>query len=471
MDRLVTVDQKELTIPFKPHQRCSSQTFRITNLMHTMSVAISITTSPPSIFSFKPSNTLTIIPPLSSLSFSLLLSEDPSPPSSSSSAASLTLLSSMLPTGKADSDVLRRLFATPGRHIFKDAVLPIFLVGPQVVESLLSATTLESSVLLDRAAAACSPPQISALLRSAARAGKPHFVSALISAGGDVNARESNGASPLALAVASGNPEVIRVLVDSGSEFDPAVDRFLHEAAEANRVDLIAAISESYGRDCLNQGDSHGRTPIHSAAARGHVGVIQFCLSVGADPGRTDSEGWTPLHCAAADGRLEAVEFLLNCAPYTKYALTKNGQTPFSLAIDGGHFHLLDPLRLGDALHRAAGLDDVHGIKNCLARGAKVNGRDQNGWTALHRAAFKGRIESVKLLLSHGAQVDLVDDAGYTPLHCAIEAGHTQVVLHLLSHGAPLNPKSMIGICPLDLALYANHPTAVVPLCNENQQA
>lgn len=466
MDKLVAVDQKELAIHFKPHQRCSSQAFRITNLMHTMSVAISITTSRPSIFSFKPSQTLTILPPLSSLSFSLLLLSDHHP----SPSASLTLLSCMLPTGKADPDNLRRLFATPGRHIFKDAVLPIFLVGPHAVESLLSAATLESSFLLERAAATCSPTQITALLRASARSGKPSFVSALIAAGGDVNSRDSNGASPLALAVAGGDAEVVRVMVDSGAEFDPAVDRFLHEAAEADRVDLIDALSESCGRSCLNQGDADGRTPVHVAAARGHVGVIQFCLSAGADPGCTDSGGWTPLHCAAADGRLEAVEFLLNCAPYTKYALTKDGQTPFSLAYDGGHFHLLDALRLGDALHRAAGLDDVHGIKNCLAQGAKVNGRDQNGWTALHRAAFKGRIESVKLLLNHGAQVDLVDDAGYTPLHCAIEAGHTQVVLHLIAHGAGLNPKSLKGICPLELAIYANHPAAVVPLCSENQQ-
>lgn len=469
----MTVDQKELSIHFKPNHRCSSQTFRITNLMHTMSVAISITISRPSIFTLKPSQPYTIIPPLSSLSFSLLLS-DPcpsSPPLPHSS--SLTVLSSLLPTGKADPSALLRLFSVPGRHIFKDAILPVSLVGPHVVEYILSSSpkTPDSSTLR-RAVSGCSPSQISALLRSALRAGNPAFVSALIDAGADVNSQDSYGASPLSSAVASGQLDVIRVLIATGAKFNPAVDHFLHDAAESNRLDVIAVLLESCGRECLNWANLRGRTPVHAAASRGHVSVIRFCLSLGADTSHADSDGWTPLHCAASEGRTEAVEFLLNCAPYTKYALTKDGKTPYSLAFDGGHFHLLDVLQLGDALHRAAGLGDVHGIKHCLAQGAKVNGQDQNGWTPLHRAAFKGRMESVKLLLNHGALVDLADDTGYTPLHCAMESGHTQIVIHLIAHGALLNPKSFKGgTCPLDLAYFANHPAALVPLPAENEQA
>ncbi|XP_058082920.1 protein VAPYRIN-LIKE-like isoform X2 [Magnolia sinica] len=440
MDRLITVDTKDLQLSFTPNKPSTSQTFTITNLMHTMSVAVSLSTTDSTLFSFKPPLPLTVLPPLSSLSYSLL---SLSSPAASLSSHTLSIRSSMLPTGKAQPSDLRRLFSSPGRHIFKDASLPIAFVGPHVVDFLLrSPRTVPTDFLLSKAVSGCSGPQISALVRDAARVGNPDFVSTLIDAGGDVNCKGSDGASAISVAVASGHVGVVRVLVGNGVEFDTAVDRFWHDAAAANRVDLMEALLECCGIDSV---DSSGRAAVHVAAGRGHVEALRFCVSAGGDPCRVDLNGWTPLHCASEEGRLEAVEFLLEHAPFTKYAVTKDGKTPFSLAVDGGHFHLLDVLRLDDVLQRAAGMDDVHGLKSCLSQGAKVNVRDQNGWTPLHRAAFKGRIESVKLLISHGAQVDLVDDAGYTPLHCAVEAGHAQVALYLITNGARVNPKSMKG--------------------------
>lgn len=278
-----------------------------------------------------------------------------------------------------------------------------------------------------------------------------------------MNESGSDGRSLMSLAVSYGHLDVVRVLIASGCEIDDSVDRFLHHAAALNRVDLMEVLCGGLAGMDVNSVNSVGRTPVHISAIHGHVDALRFCVSVGGDPDRADFEGWTPLHCAAAEGRLESVEFLLECSSYAKYAITREGKTAFSVAIDNGHCHLLDLLRLGDVLHRAARLDDVHGMKSCLAQGAKVNGRDQNGWTPLHRAAFKGRLESVKLLLSHGAQVDLVDDDGYTPLQCSVEAGHMKVALYLIAHGAPVNLKSLKGVCPLDMECFKNHPGCSLP--------
>ncbi|XP_077219256.1 protein VAPYRIN-LIKE-like [Tasmannia lanceolata] len=559
MDRLVSVDVKEITLTFKKTQRCSS-TFRVTNLMHTMSVAISLSTKS-SFFSFKPSN-FSILSPLSSSTFSLLLDPISQTPPLSSPPETLIVRSSMLPTGKADPDELRRLFANSGRHVFNDAAIPISFLGPEVVEFLLFSSnssslsspqtlktlktletnssspptlktletnsspsqtlktlktletnssspqtlktletnsssprtlktlktvetnssspqtlktlkgleTLETTFLLAKAISGCSDAHISAFLHTSCRDGNPRFVSALIDAGGDTNSRDSEGNSLLSVAVSSGNLDVVRVLLAAGAEFDSDY-RLFHNAASENRVDLLEELGNSLGgarrSTCLNCVDSIGRTPVHVAAASGHMEALKFCVLSGGDPNCVDFNGWSPLHCAAAEGHLEVVEFLLDCSFYTKYAVTKDGKTPFLLAFEKGHFHLFDALRLGDVLHRAATIDDVHGLKSCLSQGAKVNGRDQNGWTPLHRAAFKGRIESVKLLLSNGAQVDLVDDAGYTPLHCAVEAGQMEVALHLISQGACANSKSFNGLCPLNLDCVMSYPAVIVPLCGE----
>ncbi|KAL3517513.1 hypothetical protein ACH5RR_020102 [Cinchona calisaya] len=72
---------------------------------------------------------------------------------------------------------------------------------------------------------------------------------------------------------------------------------------------------------------------------------------------------------------------------------------------------------------------------------AKVNCKDQNGWTPFYKAASKGRIDSVKVLINHGAPIDLVNNIH--PLHLAVEAGHMQVALWLLAHGARADLKSL----------------------------
>ncbi|KAF9618268.1 hypothetical protein IFM89_000903 [Coptis chinensis] len=442
-----------------------------------MSVAVSLTTTSPSLFTF--TQPYSLLPPLSSSLFYVQLSQPSEHPPLCHPSTSLLVRTSMLPTGKAHQEDLKRLFTRPGPHIFKDATIPITFVGVHVVEFLLSPNcsrqfkTLEISFLVSKAIYGCTQLEISSLLRSAVVSGCSSFVSALIDAGGDVNERDSDGRSMLSFAVNSANIDVVKVLIDSGCRVDDWGDLFLHNAAEMNRIDLLEVLCENGDSvKLVNSVDSVGRTPIHVSAVNGNVGALRFCAEMNGDLDCVDYNGSTPLHYAAAEGHVECVEFLLECCLYSKYAINKDGKTPYMVAVENGkeESHLLDLLHLGDVLHRAASLDDVNAIKSCIAQGAKVNGRDQNCWTPLHRAAFKGRIESVKALLSHGAQVDLVDNLGYTPLHCAVEAGHTKVALYLIAHGAKGNLKSIQGLSTLNLDPFKNHPAFVSPLCGKTEQ-
>ncbi|GMP91350.1 hypothetical protein CsSME_00042087 [Camellia sinensis var. sinensis] len=163
---------------------------------------------------------------------------------------------------------------------------------------------------------------------------------------------------------------------------------------------------------------------------------------------------------------------------FVKYVVNEDGKTVFALAVEKGHSHLYDMLHLGDALHRAARIDNVHAMKSCIAEGVNVNEKDQNGWTALHRAAFKGRIESVKTLVSNGAQIDLLDDGGYTSLHRAVEGGHMQVAMYLIAHGAKSNVVKNnsslkgFGMVPFNLDCFKYHPSLVTtPMCQEKKIA
>lgn len=461
-------DVTEVELSFKRGQNCST-TFRLTNLMHTMSVAVSLTTTNSSRFSF--SQPFSLIPPLSSSSYTLILSKPSDEPPLVSPFDVITVRSSMFPTGKPHQDDLRRQFSKPGPHVFRDAIIPISLIGPQVVEYLISHQTQISDLnhFLLKAISGCSGSELTALLKPAVESGNADLVSGLIDAGADVNGIDLNHRSLLSLAVRFSDVEIVKILIASGCKIDSCVDKVLHEAATRNIVDIFEILCKNFAEIDINSINPDGQTPVHIAAAQGHVDVLKFCISIGGNTEILDCNGWTPLHFAAAEGHLEAVECLLQYSN-TKYVVNNDGKTAFALAFDNGHSHLIGLLQLNDSLHRAARVDDIHGLKNCLDEGAMVNVTDQNGWTPLHRAAFKGRIECVKVLLNHGAQVEVADDDGYTPFHCAVEAGHVQVAQLLIAHGARPNVKSVKGMVPVNFNRFKNHPALIQPLFHEKER-
>ncbi|KAI3787725.1 hypothetical protein L2E82_00092 [Cichorium intybus] len=455
MDRLVKADVKEVNLVFIRGQKCST-TFKLTNLMHTMSVAVSLNTTNPSLLSF--TQLFSVIPPLGTASFTLNLSKPSDHPPLSTPLDNVLVRSSMLPTGKANQEDLRRLFSKHGPHIFKDVTLPISFVGPHVIEFLISSSsskTLETAFILSKAISWCDESQLTCLLRPAAMNGNSYVVSSLLDAGADVNNLDSDGVSVMSLAVRSGDLDTVQILMESGCVVDHRNDRFLHVAASSNRVDLMEVLCMGYLDIDVNWVDSEGQTALHVGASHGYVEVLDFLITLGSDPDLADHNGWTPLHCSSMEGHVEAIEFLLTRIRYVKYAVTKEGKTAFDLAVENGHTDLYDMLHLGDVLHRAARKGDVDQMKNCLAEGAKANGRDQNGWTPLHKTAFKGCIEGVKVLLNHGGRVDVVDGSGYTPLHRAVEAGHAQVAMLLIGHGAKANIKSLA--VPFELDSFKNY--------------
>lgn len=459
-------DVNELVLDFKRGQKFS-KTFRLTNLMHTMSVAVSLSTTNPALFSFN--QAFSIIPAQSSASYAIIMTQPSDQPPLTVPPDVIAVKSSVLPTGKASQEDLRRLFLKPGRNIFKDASITISFVGPQVVEHLISPKTQirEFDLLFSKAVSGCSGSQLTALLKSAVISGNASLVGTLIDHGGDVNFRDSDDQSILSAAIESGQIDALKTLIASGCTIDCSTDQVLHLASAMNRADMMKVLCANYRDLDVNSVDSSGRSAIHIAARGGFVEVIRFCSTKEGDPEIQDMDGCTPLHLAAKEGHLDAVECLVEATVYSKYALNKQGKTAFAIAVENGYSDLYDPLHLGDVLNRATRVDDVNGIRGCLAEGVNVNGRDQNGWTPLHRAAFKGKIESVKVLMEHGAEVDVVDDNGYTPLHCAVEAGHVQVALVLIGHGAKANLKSLKTVAPGNLDRFENDAEFLVS-CLEN---
>jgi len=53
-------------------------------------------------------------------------------------------------------------------------------------------------------------------------------------------------------------------------------------------------------------------TPIHYAAQRGHLSVVEYLVNQKADINARAKDDWTPLHYAAENGHLSVVEYLVN---------------------------------------------------------------------------------------------------------------------------------------------------------------
>ena len=80
-------------------------------------------------------------------------------------------------------------------------------------------------------------------------------------------------------------------------------------AAAAGDMDEVAAVLSMDNRLTRTR-DGAGRTPLHLAAANGHVTTVETLLHNNADPNVRDAEGRTPMALAEAAGHRAVVDRL-----------------------------------------------------------------------------------------------------------------------------------------------------------------
>ena len=200
---------------------------------------------------------------------------------------------------------------------------------------------------------------------------------------------------------------------------------------EAAAGDQTSAAESSLQTDphLINCRDSRGWTPLHHAAFKGRIGMIQFLVAHGAAIEAADKDGTTPLHVAASAGDPDAIEALLKAGARID-ALDHRAETPL--------------------LH-AVGSDSVPAVEALLRHHASIEKRcNFANYTPLLMAARRGAPDTARVLIEHGANLEARDQDGFTPLSTAASAGHTDTVAALLDEGANVNTRSSQGATPLD---------------------
>ena len=245
-------------------------------------------------------------------------------------------------------------------------------------------------------------------LHHAAVKGHLNVVKLLLAVHGvTVDAVSESYQTPLMLAAASGEEEIVALLLRMGANTElrgwlndtPLLVAACHR--HANVVKLLLKL----GVD-VNAVDESGNSALHFAASWGEGDITRMLLSAGASLDHRDSTEWTALHKAVRHGKPELVEVLVEAGAATDL-LDDNGDTPLMIAVKEGDEKIAHLL---------------------LEHGADVEARQPKEDTILTAAAKKGRLGIFKLLLEKGACIDVPNDNGITPLTAASRYNYVPIV-------------------------------------------
>lgn len=208
------------------------------------------------------------------------------------------------------------------------------------------------------------------LLHEQARYSKSiSIASKLLEAGANIEARTSQGYTPLQCAAVGLNKTMFNFLLSKDAKID----------VESAKGETLLHITPPANQDCLD--------------------ILGTTLKEGMNVTATSSQGWTPLHQTvymgtgapdlASDRTAEYIQLLLNHgASVNDHSASKLAETPLHLAA-------------------MAPIPRPSLVELLIQLGANINATTNEGKTALHLAAERGREPIFRILLDAGADLSV----------------------------------------------------------------
>lgn len=179
------------------------------------------------------------------------------------------------------------------------------------------------------------------------------------------------------------------------------------------------------------------------AASCGNAEIVERLIEMGASREiEFEKEGWRPLHIAAQRNYLSVVQVLLSKGAVVD-PKDKRGAKPIQWALRYKYYAIAELL---------------------LEHGANIDIRWQDGYAFLNHEAKDGRNETLAFMLRHGADPHTTDwryGDGTTPLHCAARNDRRKAAEILLEFGANVNAKNADGLTPLDMTIHSKKQKVV----------
>ncbi|PVD34477.1 hypothetical protein C0Q70_05752 [Pomacea canaliculata] len=231
------------------------------------------------------------------------------------------------------------------------------------------------------------------LLHAACDLGNLQVVNILLKHGANPCALNSNGNTPLWLAVCQGHLEVVKILlqyyIKSSSCSEQSIDSpsALYAAAYYNHM-AIAELLIKAGAD-VNKRNSKGKTALHAACTNENFPLVNLLLEKGALVNAGSVFIATPIHEAVLKGNPEIVQRLIaagadvNMVCREQDILGLEG-SPLHVAVSGGNKEMISVL--------------------CSGQGVDVNVRNFHGQTPLVVAIVSGFAAAETSFRSHAEQ-------------------------------------------------------------------
>jgi hypothetical protein len=210
-----------------------------------------------------------------------------------------------------------------------------------------------------------------------------------------------------------------------------------------------------HGADAnLAWGDA-GEAPLHVAARRWDVPMVERLVHHGADVSRRRAYGATPHTLAELHGNADIAAWLLAHGAKDELSAVDRFIAACARADHAAAEAMLEALPALRTelrpehhvmLHRPAESGNAAVLETMLACGFDPEAKDKDNVTPLHRAAMGGHADAVRVLLKHGASVNAMDGMfSATPLVWAVEgrsnakhpgADHVEVARLLIAAGS-----------------------------------
>src|SRR5438128_1816548 len=269
----------------------------------------------------------------------------------------------------------------------------------------------------------------------------------LIRAGADPVKPNRYGVTPMSLACANGNAQMIALLLEAGADAnasDKQGETALMTATKVGSVDAVKTLLD-HGAQIDSRDPAYQQTALMMAVREDHPDVVKLLVDRGAKVNVQTRTGETPQW------------ILPNSVPGFGHGI---GIVRGGLPDRGSRF--LIPGAMTPLLY-AARDGRIESAKTLIAAGADIEHTDANGITPLLMAITNDHVDMARFLIERGANVKAVDWYGRTPLWASVELRNMDVGSSTFENGVHCGPALELIKTLLDKGVDVNVRTKEVP--------
>ncbi|KII69471.1 Ankyrin repeat domain-containing protein 17 [Thelohanellus kitauei] len=289
----------------------------------------------------------------------------------------------------------------------KSGQTPLMLAS-KIGRHTMVKTLIESGANVNES---CSFKGYSALCYAALHS-KTDCAKLLLSAGANKNHAGHDRMTPLCLAVSSGSIEMVKLLLDKKAEADRTSQGPLPIMCSTNPNKEIVSLLLTHGADpqAEYKGVSFFANVCNQSDIETLIFIIDHCRTLNLE--RKNRFGHTPLMQAVINDQKSVASVLIDAGAEINntYQANPEKDNPLTTATAMGNYEMMELL---------------------LEKGAVVEHRNKNKYTAISVAAIKGDLKAVELLFKKKACASPKNGNQESPLKLALRGGHLDVVTFL----------------------------------------